>query len=238
MKKGIIGVIVCLILLSFSPGFAGEKPRMGVLRFTNDTSAGWWGATAGRDLQDMLIAELAGKKVFNVLERKELDAVLGEQDLGASGRLNKKTTCKIGNITGAKYLVAGTVSAFEHDTSGEGAGVSFQGISIGGKRDRAYMAVDLKVIEVETGEIYDVRTVEATSKSGGLRLGVSRGSFGGSLGKYKNTPVGKAIRACIMEIADYLECSIIKGKDAPCIGEYAAKESARREKTKGSIDLE
>ena len=65
-------------------GFAaGEKPRIGVLRFTNSTHAGWWGRTAGSDLQDMLINELAGMKVFDVLERKELDAVLGEQDLGA-----------------------------------------------------------------------------------------------------------------------------------------------------------
>jgi len=177
-------------------------------------------------------------KCFRVLERKEIDAVLAEQDLGASGRVSSSTRSKIGNITGAKYLVAGTVSAFEHNTSGEGGGLRVHGISIGGKRDRAYMAVDLKVIEVETGEIYDVRTVEATSKSGGLRLGISRGSWGGNLGKYKKTPVGKAIRACIMEIAEYLECSLVKGKDSGCMGEYAAKESARREKTKGAIDLD
>jgi len=192
------------------------------------------GATAGRDLQDMLIAELAGMKVFNVLERKELDAVLAEQDLGASGRVSKSTRAKIGKITGAKYLVASTISAFEHDTSGDSAGISISGISIGGKRDRAYIAVDLKVIGDDTGEIYDARTVEAISKSGGLKFGISRGSFSGGLGKYKKTPVGKAIRACIMEIAEYLECSLIKGKNHSCMGEYDAKESARREKNKRS----
>ena len=238
MKKVAIALTLCLTLIMFSQGFAEEKPRLGVLRFTNETHAGWWGATAGRDLQDMLIAELAAMKSFRVLERKEIDAVLAEQDLGASGRVSSSTRSKIGNITGAKYLVAGTVSAFEQDTSGGGAGLSVHGISIGGKSDRAYMAVDLKVIDVETGEIYDARTVEATSKSGGLRLGVSRGSWGGDLGKYKKTPVGKAIRACIMEISEYLECSLVKGKDSGCMGEYAAKESARREKTKGAIDLE
>jgi len=238
IRKVAIALTLCLTLLVFSQGFAGEKPRLGVLRFTNETHAGWWGATAGRDLQDMLIAELAAMKCFRVLERKEINAVLGEQDLGASGRVSSSTRSKIGNITGAKYLVAGTVSAFEQDTSGGGAGLTVHGISIGGKRDRAYMAVDLKVIEVETGEIYDARTVEATSKSGGLRFGVRRGSWGGDLGKYKKTPVGKAIRACIMEIAEYLECSLVKGKDSGCMGEYAAKESARREKTKGAIDLE
>ncbi len=41
-----------------------------------------------------------------------------------------------------------------------------------------------------------------------------------------------------MEIAEYLECSITKGKDDPCMEEYKAKEGKRREKTKKSIDLD
>jgi curli biogenesis system outer membrane secretion channel CsgG len=239
MKRILIAIALCITVVMSSQAFAnGEKPRIGVLRFTNQTSAGWWSGTVGTELQDMLIAELASMKAFRVLERKELDAVIKEQDLGASGRISKKTRSKIGNITGAKYLVAATVSSFEKNTAGGGAGLSFKGFSIGGKKDSAYIAVDLKVIEVETGEIADVRTVEATSKSGGLKFGVYRGGFGGSLGGYKKTPTGKAIRACIMEIAEYLECSMVRGQDDSCMDEYDAKEGRRREKTKGSIDLE
>lgn len=238
MKKIIVSLIFCLTIIIPSAAFAKEKPRLGVLRFTNDTSAGWWKGGVGRDLQDMLIAELAGMKVFNVLERKELGAVLKEQDLTASGMVRKGTRAKIGKLTGAKYLVASTVSAFEVDTSGGSGGFSFEGISIGGKKEKAYIAVDLKVIEVDTGEIYDARTVEATSKSGGLSFGLSSGSFSGNLGGYKKTPTGKAIRACIMEIAEYLECALVKGKNNRCMQEYDAKESKRRQKTKSCIDLE
>ena len=222
----------------FSEGYASVKPRIGVLRFTNHTSAGWWEGSVGTDLQDMLIAELASTNSFRVLERRELDAVLDEQDLGDSGRVNPRTRSRLGNITGAKYLVAATLSAFEQNTSGGGGGLSFGGISLGGRQEKAYMAVDLKVIEVETGEIYDARTVEATSKSSGLSVGVSRGGFSGHLGQYQNTPVGKAIRACIMEIVEYLECSMLEGPDSPCMDQYREKESSRREKTKGSIQLD
>lgn len=238
MKKFLVALVLSLSFIIVAQGFAKEKPRIGVLRFTNHTSAGWWRGGVGRELQDMLIAELASLKCFRVLERKELGAVLKEQDLGASGRVSKSTRAKIGKLTGAKYLVAATVSAFEESTSGAGGGFSFKGISIGGKKGRAYMAVDLKLIEVETGEIYDARTVEATSKSGGLSLGLSRWGFSGNLAGHKKTPTGKAIRACIMEIAEYLECSITKGKDDPCMEEYKAKEGKRREKTKKSIDLD
>lgn len=238
MKRIIIALILCGIFLVSSNVCAGEKPRIGVLRFTNNTHAGWWNSNVGHELQDMLIAELAAMKSFRVLERKELDAVIKEQDLGTSGRISKSTRSKIGNITGAKYLVAATVSAFETKTSGTGGGLSFRGISIGGKKERAYIAVDLKLIDVETGEIADVRTVEATSKSGGLRLGLRRRGFSGNLKKHNKTPTGKALRACIMEIAEYLDCSLVKGKDDSCMAAYDAKESRRREKTKGSIDLE
>jgi curli biogenesis system outer membrane secretion channel CsgG len=238
MKKMMFLIILCVVICIGSLSLAAEKPRIGVLRFTNETSAGWWGADVGRDLQDMLASELVSTKAFQVLERKELDAVLGEQDLGASGRIDKKTAAKIGKIKGAKYLVASTVSAFEESTSGTGGGIGIGGISIGGKKERAYMAVDLKVIDTDTGEIVDARTVEATSESGGLNLGVSRGIFSGRLGKYEKTPTGKAIRACVIEIAEYLECSLTRGKDDQCMEEYESKESKRKEKTKKSIKLE
>jgi curli biogenesis system outer membrane secretion channel CsgG len=238
MRKPIFVIILSVVIFIGSQSLAAEKPRLGVLRFTNETSAGWWSGNVGRDLQDMLASELVSTKAFQVLERKELDAVLGEQDLGASGRIDKRTAAKIGKIKGAKYLVSSTVSAFEEKTSGTGGGFGIGGISIGGKKEKAYMAVDLKVIDTDTGEIVDARTVEATSESGGLSLGVSRGFFSGNLGKYEKTPTGKAIRACIMEIAEYLQCSLTKGKDDACMQEYEGKESARKEKTKKSIKLE
>jgi curli biogenesis system outer membrane secretion channel CsgG len=230
--------MLLLVLIVGTLAFAGEKPRLGILRFTNNTSAGWWHGGVGRDLQDMLINELATMKVFTVLERKEIDAVLGEQNLGASGRIDAATKAKMGKLKGAKYLVAATVSSYEEGTKGTGGGVSFKGYSIGGKKKTAYIAIDLKVIDTTTGEIADVRTVEATSKSTGLNLGLHKWGFGGHLAKEKKTPAGKAIRACIMEIADYLKCSMIAGPNAPCMDEYNAKESKRREKTKGAIDLD
>ena len=169
----IVAAILVLSLMMVSQALAQAKPRLGVLRFTNDSHAGWWSGTAGRDLQDMLAAELVSLGSFQVLERKELEAVMSEQDLGASGRINPKTAAKIGKLKGARYLVAGTVSAFEEGTSGQGGGVSVFGLSVGGSKAKAYMAVDLKVIDTDTGEIVDARTVEATSESKSQSVGVS-----------------------------------------------------------------
>lgn len=234
MQRKFVLLLSLLILVSTS-AFAA-KPVLGVAEFTNDTSAGWWYGGVGRDLADMLTNELAGTEKFKVVERAKLGPVLEEQDLAASGRVSKSTGAKIGKLTGAQYLVMANLSAFESDVKGTGGGVSFRGISVGGKKEDAYLAVDLRVINTTTGEIEFTRTVEARASSSGLNVGVYRGGFGGNLGKYEKTPTGKAIRAVIMEISEYLACAMVD-KDG-CVDEYKAKESSRREKTKKAIKLD
>jgi curli biogenesis system outer membrane secretion channel CsgG len=236
MRKCVLLIVMCLVLVGAVQAFAAEKPRIGVLRFTNHTHASWWGHTSGTELQDMLIAELASTKAFRVLERQELEKVFSEQKLSESGLVEESTRLKPGRIKVAQYLIAATVSAFQEDTTGSDAGVSIMGFHVGGSKKTAYMSVDLKVIDTETGEIVDNRTVEATSSGGGLRLSGSLGFLGGSLGKQEKTPVGKAIRACVIEISEYLECSMIKRGE--CMKTYGEKEQKRKEKTKKAIQLD
>ena len=225
-----------LLIFIAGTAIAESKPVLAVNDFKNETSAGWWYGGAGRDLADMLVNELAGTGKFKMVEREKLSAVLDEQDLADSGRVSKKTGAKIGKLTGAQYIVTGALSAFETDVKGTDGGVSFRGISLGGKKEDAYLAIDLRVIDTTTGEIEFTRTVEARASSGGLAVGVYRGGFGGNLGKYEKTPTGKAIRAVIIEISDYLSCAMVDQGD--CMAEYQAKEGARREKTKKAIKLD
>jgi len=235
MKRVSIGLFAVATLLFSTAAFAA-KPSMGVAEFRNDTSAGWWYGGAGRDLAGMLTNELASTEKFRMVERDKLGPVLEEQDLAASGRVSKSTAAKIGKLTGAQYLVMGTVSSFEEKTQGGGGGISFRGISLGGKKDEAYIAVDLRVVDTTTGEVMFTRTVEARSGSYGVNAGLYRGGFGGNMEKYNNTPAGKAIRACLIEISEYLGCVMVD-KDG-CEQEYQAKESTRKANTKKAIKLE
>ena len=70
MRRFVLFIIVFAFVLGAFEAFAAEKPRLGVLRFSNHTHASWWGHTSGTELQDMLIAELASTKAFSVLERQ------------------------------------------------------------------------------------------------------------------------------------------------------------------------
>ena len=228
--------VVAVVLLVGGVAYAGEKPAIGVSEFRNETSAGWWYGGVGNDLAGMLTNELASTGKFRVVEREKLGKVLEEQDLAQSGRISPSTGAKIGKVTGARYLVFATVSAFEEKTQGGGGGLSFHGYSVGGHKDDAYMAVDLRVVDTTTGDVAFTRTIEARASSYGMHGSGYVGGLSGGLGKYEKTPVGKAIRACVMEISDYLGCAMVDQDD--CLKQYQQKEDSRRDRTKKTIKLD
>ena len=229
-------VFIAATLICATMAFGSDKPSVGVAEFTNDTSASWWYSDVGRDLASMLTNELASTEKFKIVERAKLGKVLEEQDLAEAGRVSKKTGAKIGKLTGAQYLVYATVTAFDTNTAGTGGGIGFRGISIGGKKEEAYLAIDLRVVDTTTGEVEFTRTVEGRATSYGVSGGLSRGGFSGGLSKYEKTPTGKAIRGAIIEITDYLTCAMVDKDD--CMDAYKAKEKARRDKSKSTLKIE
>ena len=235
MKK-LLCAALALAGLAAGSAFAAGGPTIGVAEFTNQSGAAWWRGGVGWELSSMLSNELSSSGAFHVVERQKLQNVLEEQNLGASGRVAPGQGAKIGKLTGAQYLITGTVSAYEENTSSTGGGLSFKGIGLGGKQSEAYMAIDLRVINTTTGDIDFSRTVEGRSKSSGVNVAVYRGGFGGNLAHEENTPAGKAIRAALVEASEYLECVMVK-KDG-CIQEYHAKEQKRRQGDKKALKLD
>jgi curli biogenesis system outer membrane secretion channel CsgG len=240
MKKFVLAVAMAVAAFGVAEGAlaAGgdSKPVVGVAEFTNESGAAWWRGGVGWELSGMLSNELSSSGAFRVVERQKLQSVLEEQNLAASGRVAKGTGAKIGKVTGAQYLITGTVTAYEENTSSTGGGLSFKGIGFGGKSAEAYLAVDVRVINTETSDIEFSRTIEGRSKSSGVAVGVYRGGFGGSLAHEENTPTGKAIRAALVEITDYLDCVMVK-RDG-CEADFNAKEQKRRQGDKKAIKLD
>ncbi|HUP66270.1 MAG TPA: CsgG/HfaB family protein [Thermoanaerobaculia bacterium] len=226
-------IAVCLITVT---AFAADRPVVAVNEFRNETSAGWWYGGVEDDLADMLASELASTDEFKVVERKKLGAVLDEQDLAAAGRIKAGTGAKIGELTGAQYLIMSTVTAYEEKTQGGGGGIAYRGISLGGKKDDAYIAIDLRVVDTTTGEVAFARTVEARSGGFGVNVGVWRGGVSTAFEKHKNTPAGKAIRAVTLEMVDYLACAMVYQDD--CMAEFKSKDRSRRDKTKRAVKLD
>lgn len=90
-------------------GASGAKPTVAVMYFTNGALANNADyAPLSKGLAEMLITELAGNTNIRVVERDRLQALLDEQNLGGSGRVEKETAAKIGKTLGALHMLMGS----------------------------------------------------------------------------------------------------------------------------------
>lgn len=70
----------------------------------------------GPKVATLLNATLSAEPNLILVERAELEKVLGEQELGLSGTVSADTAARVGNLTGAKVLVTGRVFKVDKET--------------------------------------------------------------------------------------------------------------------------
>jgi TolB-like protein len=81
----------------------------------------------------MLVTEFSGREGLQVVERQQLNALLDEQDLGVSGRLNEEDAVEIGRLLGVQYVLVGQVTSIVDQ-----------------------LRMDIRAVDVETSEIVTV----------------------------------------------------------------------------------
>jgi curli biogenesis system outer membrane secretion channel CsgG len=198
---GLFMLLGALSLILCSAAWADQK-SLAVMKFTTTAGGGtnyWYGASwdLGEGMAEMLATALVETGKFKVLERQQIHDVLGEQDLGASGRVDPATAAKIGKILGARYLVYGTVNEFEYSKGGEGGGVRIGGIRVGASEARAHIGMDVRIVDAVTSEIlFSTRSVANANRTG-FKVGYSGADFGADVGTFKKTPLGDATRKAI-----------------------------------------
>ena len=226
-------VLAALLAALVSPASgSGPAPVLGVLKFQDETGGMFLSGGVGRSLTQMLTNELSASGSFTVVERQKLRAVLEEQNLSASGLVSRESSIQIGKLTGAQYLVTGTVTAFEEDVETTTTGGMFRRTRVQSVSNGGYLAVDLRVIDTTTGEISFARTIEGTTE-GRVVEGSIRDS---GLQQMDDGPGARAVRATVIEMVDYLGCAMVR-RDA-CLAEFEAREQRRIETTRKAAKIE
>jgi hypothetical protein len=113
-SKAILGMVILLFLLEMGAfsGQCAEEPSSGgiisvaVLDFQ---ASGAKLAELGPQTAVLISAKLSNVDNLILVERQELEKMLSELELGASGTIKPETAAKIGYLTGAKVLVTGRV---------------------------------------------------------------------------------------------------------------------------------
>jgi len=162
----------------------GPKKKVAVLDFENKARYGK--GRLGDAATDILVTELVKSDQFIVIERQKLDVLLAEQNLERREFMDPNTAAQTGRVLGVNAIVTGAVTQF---------GVKTEGTDVMGYKKKVQTAecvVDIRVVDVETGQILyadsgkGVFTSEATQFMG---MGQKAG--------YNEVLGGEALRAAI-----------------------------------------
>ncbi|MBN1342648.1 MAG: DUF799 family lipoprotein [Phycisphaerae bacterium] len=110
---------------------------------------------AGRDIANMIVAELNETGAFAVMERSAVTKILQEQQFGASGMVDTATVTSIGKLLGVDGVIVGEIVAF-------GANSKILG-------KEASVCVNIRLVKVESGRVIfsDSIMVNTTKSQGG-----------------------------------------------------------------------
>lgn len=217
MKR--LAVVLLLAVLAV-PALAQAPPaarkRVAVIDFDYATVRTYvndiWGSDQdiGKGIADMLVGQLVRNGNYSVVERKQLDRVLQEQNFQQSGRADASTAAQLGRLLGVDAIIIGSITQFGRDDKkvGIGGGVRVGGIGIGGvgrRSAKAVVQIDARIVDIRTAEILGVATGFGESKRSGTTLiggasvggGAAGGAFDMSSSNFGSTILGEATRLAV-----------------------------------------
>ncbi len=189
-----------------------ERRRIAVLNFdfasVSETGflLGMYGGNgASVGVSNLITNELAKRDSYILIERSRIDAVLAEQNLGESGRIEPTTAAEIGRILGVDAVLIGSVTKFnvEDQTRGVSLGSVF-GFGGSQKKQTATVQIASRLVSTGTGEILAVAegTGQAQQKDeGGQFLGIGTTASSNS----RDRVLSDAAEMAVTEVVNQLD---------------------------------
>jgi curli biogenesis system outer membrane secretion channel CsgG len=161
---------------------------------------------------DIFTTALIESGQFRVVERQRLtQGVVAEKQMNAAGQTTGDVAQK--QLRGARYIFEGTVSEANAGATQRQGGINIGGLSLGGGKNKDTIAIDVRILDAETGDVLDSVSVSkvlndsSSSVSGTAALAGTLASMRGGVANpltpdvnYQSThqeSVDKALRACI-----------------------------------------
>jgi curli biogenesis system outer membrane secretion channel CsgG len=204
---------ICLTAVASGADNAAQKKRIkkrvAVFVFDDktDQSYRWWNnKKVGEGISDMLITELVKTNKYRVIERSELDALLQEQNLSASGIVTSESAAQAGQVLGVELAVMGAVTEFGYTKSKTGGAV--RGFGLGVSSQSATVGMDVRMVNTSTAEIVSAENVRSEKSAKGISVDTRRLDFS-TQKQFDESLVGKAARDAVQDVIKML------GKQAP-----------------------
>ncbi len=124
-------------------GYTGPKLRVGVVNFQNKTPShvlNIGGATA-----DILGTILQKTDHFIVIPQQDMESILEQQSMDASGVIDPSTAAQMGKVLGLNAIVTGAITAYSEVEEGQDSLIYKE------KKQIARVTVDYRVVDTTTG---------------------------------------------------------------------------------------
>ncbi len=180
----------------------GKKKRVAVLTFEDKTSSGYrWGyyKDVGDGVTEMILTELVKSGKYQVIERTRIDKLIAEQKLQQSGLVSEQSAVEIGKLLGVELAVFGAVTEFGYKEDGQRANVLGKSVSV--RKKGATVGIDIRIINVTTGEIITADNVSKEESNNSFGVNTRRVDFS-SQAKFDESIVGKATRKAVEEVIE------------------------------------
>ena len=199
----------------------GARPRAAILSFEFGTIDHWWSGNwdIGKGIADMLVDDILQTGQISLLERKQIESVLAEQNLANSTRADPtaRQAASIGKVLGANMLITGSVTKFgseERNVGGAAGAAASRFIGgAGATNTTAHVAITVRVIDASTSEILASAKGEASSSRKGILLGAGfKGNFGTidmNSKDFRETILGEATEKAVKDVATKLVPAMI-----------------------------
>ena len=152
---------------------------------------------------DMLITALVRSRQFKVLDRSNLGNFINELKLQNEDRLAYGEGPKIGEMTGADYVIKGAITEYQVDKNTGGLGISMASVGGSVEKATASTAIDIRVVDTTTGEVVWARSLKDEIE--GKKVGLQAFSFMGNnivefeTGKGKQEVINLVVRSLLEE---------------------------------------
>jgi curli biogenesis system outer membrane secretion channel CsgG len=188
------------------PALVGPKRSVVVDKFdaVGSFTATYGAWDVGGGLAAMLTTALSQSGQFVVLERANVDRITYEQQLKANKVVNPETGPELFQVSGAQFIIIGSVTEFGAQDKGGGIniGLSGQGNNplnalLGTTRTEGAVAIDMRIVDTTTTQV--VQTVKVREPFSNTSVNVASTYKGIALGgnEFMNTPLGEATRHTI-----------------------------------------
>jgi curli biogenesis system outer membrane secretion channel CsgG len=223
-----LATLAVLFLTFLTATQAQQKKRVAVMNFDYATVQSDVQAIfnsnqdIGKGIADLLVDKLVNDGVYSVIERKEIDKIIKEQNFSNSDRADPSSAAKIARILGVDAMIIGSITQFGRDDKSVGVGGGALGnvtgrFGIGGvKKSEANAVVQItgRMIDTSTAEILASFTAKGTSTRKGASLVGGGGSvYGPEAGagidmrssNFGQTIIGEATTKCVADLSKGLE---------------------------------